>query len=285
MLQLLARRAAESNAFSVPDRNASWSRAEDDLLIQAVARLSTSDVLGRDWTAVSWELPGRSKQQCKERYRLAQSVVELTFVFLRIIFRGSPSLRSSPVLTKVTDSADSARPLHYSKYVCRVARAPALFPCSSLTHAHRFIGYRNRNPQLLADSPARLMYLRVYDSRDSSRQPAPSPSLCYSLTHAHRSIGYRNRNPQLLADSSARLLYLRVYDSRVSSHQPAPSPSLCYSLTHAHSTLPTPTLLTITCTQVWFPERLTRPTVSCCVTTRTRLTVCLPAQPSVCEVF
>jgi hypothetical protein len=158
-------------------------------------------------------------------------------VFLRVTFRGSPFLRSSHVLTKDADSADSARPLHYSKSDCRVARAPALSPCSSLTHAHRSIGYRNRNPQLLTESAARLMYLRVYDSRDSSRQPAPSPSLCYSLTHAH-------------------------------------------------STLPTPTLLTITCTQVpWFLERLTWPTVSCCVTTSARLTVCLPAQPSVCEAF
>jgi hypothetical protein len=130
-----------------------------------------------------------------------------------------------------------------------------------------------------------LIYLCVYDNRDRSRQPALSPSLCYSLTHAHRSIGYRNHNPQLLTDSSARLMYLLVYDSRVRSHQPALSPSLCYSLTHAHSTLPTPTLLTITCTQVWFPDRLTRPTVSCCETTRTRLTVCLPAQPSICEAF
>ena len=47
-LQLLARRAAESIAFSVPDRNALWSRAEDDLLVQAVSKHSTSDVLGRD---------------------------------------------------------------------------------------------------------------------------------------------------------------------------------------------------------------------------------------------
>ena len=152
--------------------------------------------------------------------------------------------------------------------------------------AHRSIGYRNRNPQLLAESAGRLMYLRVFDSRDNSRLSAPSPSLCYSLTHAHRSIGYRNRNPQLLAESAARLMHLRVYDNRDSSHQSAPSPSLCYSLTHAHSTLPTPTLLTITCTQVlWFLECLTRPTVSCCETTRTRLTICLPTQPSVCEAF
>jgi hypothetical protein len=30
MLQLLARREAETIAFSVPDRNALWSRAEND---------------------------------------------------------------------------------------------------------------------------------------------------------------------------------------------------------------------------------------------------------------
>ena len=84
-----------------------WIRAEDDLLVQPVAKHSTSDVLGRDWRVVPWELAGRSEQQCKERYRLAQSVMELTFVFLRVIFRGSPSLRSLPVLTKVTDSVDS----------------------------------------------------------------------------------------------------------------------------------------------------------------------------------
>jgi hypothetical protein len=108
----------------------------------------------------------------------------------------------------------------------------------------------------------------------------------YSLTHAHRSIGYRNRNPQLLAESAARLVHLRVYDNRDSSHQSAPSPSLSYSLTHAHNTLPTPTFITITYTQVlWFLERLTRPTVSSCETTRTRLTICLPVQPSVCEAF
>ena len=100
MLQLFARRAAESNAFSVPDHNASWSRAEDDLLVQAVAKHSTSDILFRDWREVAWELPGRSAQQCKERYRLADTVVELTFVFLRVIFRGSPFLPSSHVLTK-----------------------------------------------------------------------------------------------------------------------------------------------------------------------------------------
>ena len=71
MLQLLACREVESNVFSVPDRNASWSRAEDDLLVQTVAKYSTSEVLYRDWRVVVWELCGRSAQQYKERYRLA----------------------------------------------------------------------------------------------------------------------------------------------------------------------------------------------------------------------
>ena len=64
MLQLLARRAAESHAFSVPDRDALWSRAEDDLLVQAVAMHRTSNVLFSnvlfpDWSEVASELPGR----------------------------------------------------------------------------------------------------------------------------------------------------------------------------------------------------------------------------------
>jgi len=56
MLQLLASRAAESNAFSI--RNALWRRAEDDLLVQAVAKHSTSDALFPDWSEVAWELRG-----------------------------------------------------------------------------------------------------------------------------------------------------------------------------------------------------------------------------------
>ena len=120
MIQLFTRRAAESNAFSVPDHNALWSTAEDDLLVQAVPKDSTSDVLGRNWREVAWELPGRSAQQCKERYHLADTVVELTFVFLRVIFRDSPFLPSSHVLTKDEDSADSARPIHYSTPVAKL---------------------------------------------------------------------------------------------------------------------------------------------------------------------
>ena len=111
MLQLLARRATESNVFSIPDRNALWSRADDDLLAQVVAKHSTSEALFRDWSEVTWELPRHSEQQCMERYRLSDTVVTLTFVFLCFTFRGSPFLRSLLVFTKDTDSADSARPL------------------------------------------------------------------------------------------------------------------------------------------------------------------------------
>ncbi len=107
----------------------------------------------------------------------------------------------------------------------------------SFTHTHRSNCYRNRNPQTLPESFARLMYLRVYDSPDYSRQSAPSPSLRYSLTHTHRSNCYRNRNPQPLPESSTRLMCLSVYDSRDSSRQPAPSLSLWYSLTHTHRSI------------------------------------------------
>jgi hypothetical protein len=60
MLELFARRAAESNAFSI--RNALWSSAEDDLLVQAVAKHSTSEAIFRDWSEVAWELSGCSEQ-------------------------------------------------------------------------------------------------------------------------------------------------------------------------------------------------------------------------------
>jgi hypothetical protein len=95
--------------------------------VQVVGKHSTSEAIFRDWSEVGWELPGRSEQQCKERYTLGQSVVELTFVFLCVNFRGSPFLRSSHVLTKDADS-DSARPLHYSTFVLAHA----------CTQVHRF---------------------------------------------------------------------------------------------------------------------------------------------------
>ena len=52
-------RATESITIAVPDRNALWSRTEDDLLVQAVANNSTSSILGRDWIKVASEMSGR----------------------------------------------------------------------------------------------------------------------------------------------------------------------------------------------------------------------------------
>ena len=46
--------------------------------------IATSDVFGRDWRQVESDLLGRLPQQCKERYRLAATVAQLTFVFLRV---------------------------------------------------------------------------------------------------------------------------------------------------------------------------------------------------------
>jgi hypothetical protein len=120
--------------------------------------------------------------------------------------------------------------------------------------------------------------------------------LMYSWTRPHRRRFRNKRYNATLFRSSQTLLYSLSLSRfilnnnnkqrKVSSHQPAPSPSLCYLLTHVHRTLPTPTLITITCTQVLgFLECLTRTTVSSCETTRTRLTICVPAQPSVCEAF
>jgi hypothetical protein len=58
MLQLLVCRATESNTFSVPDSNTSWNRTEDDLLVETVAKHSTSDVLFPDWIEFVSELTG-----------------------------------------------------------------------------------------------------------------------------------------------------------------------------------------------------------------------------------
>ena len=42
-------------------------RAEDDILVQAVAKYTTSDVFSHSWRQVASDLPGRLPQQCKER--------------------------------------------------------------------------------------------------------------------------------------------------------------------------------------------------------------------------
>jgi hypothetical protein len=143
IFQLLTRRSAESNTFSIPDRNASWIRTEDDLLVQSVGKCSTSDILGRDWMEVSWEMSGSLPQQCQENYRIVHILEDLTFVFLRVTFRGSPFLRSSHVLTKVADSADSTRP--NTPYESPPSPTPSPSPPSSFTHVHRYIGSHNLN--------------------------------------------------------------------------------------------------------------------------------------------
>ncbi len=109
----------------------------------------------------------------------------------------------------------------------------------------------------------------MYDSRDRVSETAHSPSPLSSLTYVHRFIGYRNPTNKHFMTTSARLMYLSMYEKRdsVSEHTPSPSPWRS-SLTYVHNihtpTLPTSTLLTITCTQVlWFIASLTRYRVSC----------------------
>ena len=145
ILQLLARRAAESIAFSVPDRNASWSRAEDDLLVQAVAKCSTSNILGRDWIEVAWEMPGRLPQQCQERYRLAHNCEELTFVFLRVTFRGSP-YKGQPL--NVVPSAP-ATSLERTHPMPTSSRSSSRSRCS-LSHAHKSMWFFSQPNRPLA---------------------------------------------------------------------------------------------------------------------------------------
>jgi hypothetical protein len=103
--------------------------------VQAVAKYSTSNVLGRDWREVASDLPGHSKQECKEFYRLADTVTELTIVFIRVIFLGSPAFRSSLVLTKVTDS----RILHDLFTIVHLMspHPPPLRPCPQPPRSHK----------------------------------------------------------------------------------------------------------------------------------------------------
>ncbi len=100
----------------------------------------------------------------------------------------------------------------------------------------------------------------------------------HSHIHVHRYIVYHNPHCQSLS-KSVRLTYLSVYDNRDDVSEPAPSPSPPSSVTDVHiiqtPTLPTPTFLTFTFTQVrWFLSCLTRSRASG-MTTRpaTRLTI------------
>jgi hypothetical protein len=63
------------------------------------------------------------------------------------------------------------------------------FAASATTQVHGGDRCRsNDNPSILTESVGRLMYLRVYDRRDSSSKPTPSPSVWYSFTDTHSSV-------------------------------------------------------------------------------------------------
>jgi hypothetical protein len=98
-----------------------------------------------------------------------------------------------------------------------------------------------------------------------------------TLHHIHTGSWFFSLNRNVFTGDSTRLMTYSVSDIIV-TFTPAPTPCSHFSISHTHiihtPSLPTPTILTITWTQVlWFLVCLTRPPVSCCVTT-TRLTVC-----------
>ena len=160
---------------------------------------------------VALEIPERLPQQCQERYRLAHILAELTFVFLRVTFRGSPLAPCAPATSLLCVSNDGSSKGDAPAFVSPPSPAPSLSPLSSLTHVHRCIGYRNPNWQSLP-KPSRLTNLSVYDSRDGSFDPTPSPSPPSSLMFVHRScIGYHKPNWHSLS-KSVRLTNLSVYD-------------------------------------------------------------------------
>ena len=236
--------------------------------MQAVAKQSTSDVLGRDWSEVASELTGCLPQQCKECYRIADTVVKLTFVFLCVTFRGSLFFPSSLVITKDADSADSARPIQYSTSERTVACEPAptpftlsapafsRVPCTSTT---RLLCVSNDSQTSYSTSerrvscaPALTPFIRSApaisrvpctsstcllcvsnDSQTKSRKTAPSTSLYYSLTHVHRSIGLKcDRHSSAFGTSSCMRSVLQVPNSTSSPTHHA------YTLSRSRPTKP-----------------------------------------------
>ncbi len=67
------------------------------------------------------------------------------------------------------------------------------------------------SPQPLADSAARLIYLRAYDSRATSSKSTPSPlSLWYSLTLAHNIHTPTPPTPTLFTFTCTQVLWFLV---------------------------------------------------------------------------
>ena len=111
------------------------------------------------------------RNSVQERYSLVHVVVELTFLFLRVIFRVSPLLRSSDVFTQDTDTVVSTRPIHSHSSPCSR---------SSLSHVHRFmVFFRNQNGLLSAPpSPTTSSGTIHTDTHQDSIvefTPAPTP--------------------------------------------------------------------------------------------------------------
>jgi hypothetical protein len=51
-------------ALHTPSTKSSWSKTEDELLVQAVSKWGP-----HDWYQIASEIPGRLPRQCRERYK------------------------------------------------------------------------------------------------------------------------------------------------------------------------------------------------------------------------
>ena len=138
--------------------------------MQAVAKCSTSNILGRDWIEVAWEMSGHLPQQCQENYRLDHILAELTFVFLCVTFRGSPLVPSAQATSlERTHPATSLERTHPMPTSSRSS------PCSrcSLSHEHKFMVFFRKRTALWA-APASPTTYSVSDSIVAFT-PAPTP--------------------------------------------------------------------------------------------------------------
>ena len=178
---------------------------------------------------------------------------------------------------RTTLRTDSPNPTTCSVSDIIVGFTPTPNPHShcSLSDTQKFMGFfRNRtSPRTTSEKNT------TYSVSDIivAFTPTPTPRSLSSLSHTHKFMGFF-RNRTSLRTASENPTTYSVSDGLVSFIL-TPTPRSHYSLLPTHiidtPTLPTPTLLTFTCTQVlWFLARLTR-TRSSGVTTRpdTRLTI------------
>ncbi len=158
--------------------------------MQGVAKYSTSNILDDDWIEVPAEMSGRLPQQCQKRYRLADILAELTFVFLRVTFLGSTR---APVtsLGHTHPLPTSSRSSPYSRY--------------SLSHAHKFMGlFHNRTTLPVASvSPT------TYSVSDIivTFTPAPTPHSRFSSSNTHKFMFFFRNRTSLRAVSARPTTY------------------------------------------------------------------------------